>query len=276
MLSGSKVFCVCVCLCVCVCVCVSGCVSVCLCVCLPPSKAPQQDFPSVYSSPSGCLAPKLIPAPKTTVMKGSFPRSQHENKERSGESFPMAPQGRERLPVTRRRPPSPDLPPRRATHRPGRLSPPHVPPRLWATRAAGKASRARLPSLLPRQASQLRPGRAPPGDSCTHLLSISSGDQWCFLKLPSPSHTCLLLRRGPRPPAPRTGGQSPAPQPISAPRSSAISPSALLHPKVNPSRPSLVAQWLRVCLPRQGTRVRALVWEDPTCRGATGPVSHNY
>ena len=40
-------------------------------------------------------------------------------------------------------------------------------------------------------------------------------------------------------------------------------------------RASLVAQWLRVCLPMQGTRVRALVWEDPTCRGATGPVSHN-
>ena len=39
---------------------------------------------------------------------------------------------------------------------------------------------------------------------------------------------------------------------------------------------SLVVQWLRVCLPMQGTRVRALVWEDPTCRGATGPVSHNY
>ena len=39
---------------------------------------------------------------------------------------------------------------------------------------------------------------------------------------------------------------------------------------------SLVAQWLRVCLPMQGTRVRALVWEDPTCHGATGPVSHNY
>ena len=38
---------------------------------------------------------------------------------------------------------------------------------------------------------------------------------------------------------------------------------------------SLVAQWLRVCLPMQGTRVRALGWEDPTCRGATGPVSHN-
>ena len=39
---------------------------------------------------------------------------------------------------------------------------------------------------------------------------------------------------------------------------------------------SLVAQWLRICLLMQGSRVRALVWEDPTCRGATGPVSHNY
>ena len=39
---------------------------------------------------------------------------------------------------------------------------------------------------------------------------------------------------------------------------------------------SLVAQWLRVCLLMRGTRVRALVWEDPTCRGAAGPVSHNY
>ena len=38
---------------------------------------------------------------------------------------------------------------------------------------------------------------------------------------------------------------------------------------------SLVAQWLRVCLPVQGTRVRALVWEDPTCRGATRSVCHN-
>ena len=42
------------------------------------------------------------------------------------------------------------------------------------------------------------------------------------------------------------------------------------------SRASLVAQWLGICLPMQGTWVRALVWEDPTCRGATRPVSHNY
>ena len=26
----------------------------------------------------------------------------------------------------------------------------------------------------------------------------------------------------------------------------------------------------------QGTQVRALVWEDPTCHGATKPVRHNY
>ena len=41
-------------------------------------------------------------------------------------------------------------------------------------------------------------------------------------------------------------------------------------------RASLVAQWLRIRLPMQGTRVRAMVQEDPTCRGATKPVSHNY
>ena len=26
----------------------------------------------------------------------------------------------------------------------------------------------------------------------------------------------------------------------------------------------------------QGTRVRALVWEDPTCRGATKPMRQSY
>ena len=43
--------------------------------------------------------------------------------------------------------------------------------------------------------------------------------------------------------------------------------------KIN-SRTSLVAG--RICLPMQGTRVRALVWEDPTCHGATKPMRHNY
>ena len=48
-----------------------------------------------------------------------------------------------------------------------------------------------------------------------------------------------------------------------------------LAEKICVSGASLVAQWLRICLLMQGTRVRALVWEDPTCRGAAGPVSHN-
>ena len=39
---------------------------------------------------------------------------------------------------------------------------------------------------------------------------------------------------------------------------------------------SLVAQWLRIRLPMQGTQVQALVREDPTCHGATKPVHHNY
>ena len=51
---------------------------------------------------------------------------------------------------------------------------------------------------------------------------------------------------------------------------------ASLQPQDWDSWASLVAQWLGVCLPMQGTRVQALVWEDPTCRGATRPVSHNY
>ena len=42
------------------------------------------------------------------------------------------------------------------------------------------------------------------------------------------------------------------------------------------SRTSLKAQCLRIHLPMQRSQVRALVWEDPTCRGATKPVCHNY
>ncbi|KAJ8783594.1 hypothetical protein J1605_008637 [Eschrichtius robustus] len=39
---------------------------------------------------------------------------------------------------------------------------------------------------------------------------------------------------------------------------------------------SLVAHWLRIRLSIQGTRVRALVREDPTCHGAAKAVRHNY
>ena len=33
----------------------------------------------------------------------------------------------------------------------------------------------------------------------------------------------------------------------------------------------LMAQWLRIRLPMQGTRVQVLVQEDPTCCGARAP-----
>ena len=39
---------------------------------------------------------------------------------------------------------------------------------------------------------------------------------------------------------------------------------------------SLVVQWLRIHLLRQGTRVWSLVQEHPTCLEATKPVHHDY
>ena len=39
---------------------------------------------------------------------------------------------------------------------------------------------------------------------------------------------------------------------------------------------SLVVQWLRMPLPMQGTWVRALVQEDPTCCRAAKPVYYSY
>ena len=41
-------------------------------------------------------------------------------------------------------------------------------------------------------------------------------------------------------------------------------------------RASLVAQWLRIRLPMQGTWVWSLAQEDATCHVATKPVHHNY
>ena len=46
--------------------------------------------------------------------------------------------------------------------------------------------------------------------------------------------------------------------------------------KDGPVWTSLVAQWLRIRLPMQGTRVRSLGREDPTCLGAPKPVRYNY
>ena len=49
-----------------------------------------------------------------------------------------------------------------------------------------------------------------------------------------------------------------------------------MGPKDSVNRASLVVQWLRIRLPMQGTRARALVQEDPTGLRATKPVRHNY
>ena len=41
-------------------------------------------------------------------------------------------------------------------------------------------------------------------------------------------------------------------------------------------RTSLEVQWLKIGVPMQGTCVRSLVCEDPTCCGATKVHAHNY
>ena len=61
-----------------------------------------------------------------------------------------------------------------------------------------------------------------------------------------------------------------------APLLVAVKPKDTIKAKSGRRGSSLVAQWLRIRLPVQGTRVRALVREDPTCRGATKPMRHNY
>ena len=41
-------------------------------------------------------------------------------------------------------------------------------------------------------------------------------------------------------------------------------------------RASFMVQWLRICLPMQGTQAWSLVWEDSTCHRATKPVDWNH
>ena len=37
---------------------------------------------------------------------------------------------------------------------------------------------------------------------------------------------------------------------------------------------SLMAKWQGICRPVRETKIQPLIWEDPTCCGATRPVSH--
>ena len=55
-----------------------------------------------------------------------------------------------------------------------------------------------------------------------------------------------------------------------------LSPRCGLSPLRTKGGTSLGMQGLRIRLPMQGTQVRALVWEDPTCHRATKPVRHNF
>ena len=48
----------------------------------------------------------------------------------------------------------------------------------------------------------------------------------------------------------------------------------ITHYKRQPSETPLVVQWLRICLPMQGSRVQSLVQKDPTCLRAAKPMSH--
>ena len=48
------------------------------------------------------------------------------------------------------------------------------------------------------------------------------------------------------------------------------------HFVIRTNRASLLVQWLRIYLAMQGTSLRALLWEDPTCHRATGPMCCNY
>ena len=43
--------------------------------------------------------------------------------------------------------------------------------------------------------------------------------------------------------------------------------------KVRQEGSSLVVQWLRICLPMQGTLVRSLVWEDSTAMEELSPLA---
>ena len=55
----------------------------------------------------------------------------------------------------------------------------------------------------------------------------------------------------------------------------ALQTSRLPSLKNKPRRSSLVTQWIRIHLPRQGTQVRSLDREDSTCCGISKPVCHN-
>ena len=120
-------------------------------------------------------------------------------------------------------------------------------------------------------------------------LGFSRQEHWSGLPFPSPMHESEKWKWS------RSVVSDPQ-------RPHGLQPSRLLHPwdfpgkstgvgchcllraekllsqkkKKERKRASLVVQWLRVSFAMQGTSVWSLVQEDPTCLGATNPVSHNF
>ena len=121
--------------------------------------------------------------------------------------------------------------------------------------------------------------QANPGNESTQQVGLCPAPPWAAQDLPRDAE------RLPHPPDPATAGCHA--RPLTGPEVPAgitdtgrveHPPSARLYMWVRSQGrgASLVAQWLRIRLPVQGTWVRALAREDPTCCGATKPVRHKY
>ena len=110
------------------------------------------------------------------------------------------------------------------------------------------------------------------------LLSLHSRAHEPQLLKPACLEPVLCNKRSHRSKKPRTATKSsPAsPQLEKAPAQQCRPNAAKNNKTKHINRTSLVAQWLRIHLPMQGTRVQVLVWEDPTCRGVTKTVHRNY
>ena len=113
-----------------------------------------------------------------------------------------------------------------------------------------------------------------PGDPCSAILPASSdwlwnqSSRWVMEASSSPSSVASPAKTRPSIPALQVGCEA-----WKWRMPNTCAPRCSINGRHGAS---LVAQWLRTCLLMQGTRVRALVWEDPTRRRAAGPVSHNY
>ncbi|XP_059771099.1 uncharacterized protein LOC132360025 [Balaenoptera ricei] len=105
------------------------------------------------------------------------------------------------------------------------------------------------------------------GDACP---SRGHGYRCSPAPMPAPPASRWLAAR---PPGPTPGEGVRACDPGS--RVVTTSSCVFLHIDPHTTRPARCRCPSLQCT-SQGTRVRALVWEDHTCRRATGPVSHNY